>query len=385
MSAAPTQHRAPAVPLMQLDQNDPELLEELLGVVRRVASVGAFTLGAELETFERDFAEWCETPHAIGVSSGTEALTLVMKALGIGPGDEVIVPAYTFIATAEAVALAGGTPKFVDVDPVTQLITADIVAPHIGARTRAVIPVHLFGRTVEMDPLMDLARSAGIAVVEDCAQAHGARYRGRRVGSIGDAGCFSFYPTKNLGGWGDGGGVTTADPELADRVELLRSHGERPRYRHRIVGTTARLDALQAAILGTKLPRLEGWNDRRREIAAQLRDGLRETVVQAPAEPAADDDHVYHLFVVRADDRDDLREHLTAHGVGTAVHYPTPLHLTEAFAYLGVGEGELPVCEDLIRHNLSIPLSPFMDDGQVQHVIQAVQAYAPQEAPGLGS
>src|SRR5215207_8177128 len=265
---------APAanLPLLKLDPADPELLEELLEVVARVASTGAFTMGTELEAFEEEFAAYCETDHAIGVSSGTEAIVLALRALGIGAGDEVIVPANSFIATAEAVSLAGATPRLVDVDPLTHLITPEAAQAAIGARTRCVIPVHLMGSTVDMTPLLDVARAAGLAVIEDCAQAHGARYGGRRVGTFGDLGCFSMYPTKNLGAWGDGGAVVSGDAELAERVRLLRSHGEWPRYHHSIVGTTARLDALQAAILRVKLRRLEAWNDDRRRIGAALCD-----------------------------------------------------------------------------------------------------------------
>jgi dTDP-3-amino-3,4,6-trideoxy-alpha-D-glucose transaminase len=372
---------SPAVPLLRLDNGDPELLEELLGVVARVAATGAFTMGAELELFEKAFARWCETDLCVGVSSGTEAIVLALRALGIGAGDEVIVPASTFIATAEAVVLAGATPRLIDVDPETSLIDAATVAAAINERTRAIIPVHLFGQTVDMDPLMDVARTHGIAVVEDCAQAHGARYRGRRVGTIGDIGCFSFYPTKNLGAWGDGGAIITADAALADRVTLLRSHGERPRYRHRIVGTTARLDALQAAILNAKLPRLESWNTRRRAIGAMYRAGLADAAVTLPADRGAAHDHVFHLFVVRTQQRDALRAHLESCGVASAVHYPVPVHATEAFAVYGQPEGTLPVAERLSGEILSLPLWPTMEDAEVEAVIAAVRAFRPDETP----
>src|SRR4051812_11668856 len=334
---------SPSVPLLRLDNSDPELVAELLEVVARVASTGAFTMGDELEAFEQDFAAYCGAPHAIGVSSGTEALVLALRALGMGRGEEVIVPANSFIATAEAVVLAGAEPVLVDVDPETALITAELIAEHISPRTRCIIPVHLCGRTVDLDPIVALARRAGVAVIEDTAQAHGALYRGRRVGTIGDVGCFSFYPTKNLGGWGDGGAVVTADAGLADTVKLLRSHGEKPRYHHRIVGTTARLDALQAAILRVKLGRLEGWNDARRRLASRLDEGLDTGVLTPPSAPSQDGDHVYHLYVVRSGERDALREHLAERGVASAVHYPVPIHRTDAFAHLGLGPGSRPV------------------------------------------
>ena len=301
-----------AVPFVRLDRDDPELLEELLGEVRAVAEQAAFTLGSYVEDFETDFAAYCEADEAVGVANGTDALAMSLRALNIGAGDEVIVPGNTFIATAEAVSMAGATPRFVDVDPVSGLITAEIVERAINPRVRAVMPVHLYGATVDMDPLLEVARAAGIFVVEDACQAHGARYRGRRVGSMGHMGCFSFYPAKNLGAWGDGGAVVTSRPELADRVRLLRSHGERPRYRHRVIGTTARLDGLQAAVLRVKLRHLDRWNAQRRRAAAELRRALSGLALEVPAAPVAAGDHVYHLFVVRSEDRDLLRAHAGA-------------------------------------------------------------------------
>jgi dTDP-3-amino-3,4,6-trideoxy-alpha-D-glucose transaminase len=365
----------PKIPLLKLDHADPALLEELLEVVARVASTGAFTMGQELEAFEAEFAAYCETAHAVGVSSGTEALVLALRALEIGPGDEVIVPANSFIATAEAVSLAGATPRLVDVDPETHLITAAAVQAAITPRTRCVIPVHLMGSTVDMAPIVDLARAAGLYVVEDCAQAHGARQDGRRVGTFGDFGCFSMYPTKNLGAWGDGGAVISADAGLADRVRLLRSHGEGPRYHHSVVGTTARLDALQAALLRVKLRRLEGWNDDRRRIGGALRAGLAGTSVELPAPAAAGSDHVYHLFVVRTEQREALRTFLGERGIGTAVHYPIPIHRTGAYAELGLGAGSLPVAERLADQICTLPLYPLMPDDEIARVIEAVHEF----------
>jgi dTDP-3-amino-3,4,6-trideoxy-alpha-D-glucose transaminase len=361
-----------AVPFVRLDRDDPELIEELLDEVRTVATEGAFVLGAHVEAFEADFAGYCEAGEAIGVASGTDALALALRALGVGPGDEVIVPANTFIATLEAVSMAGATPLPVDVDPESGLITAEIVERALQPRVRCVIPVHLYGATVDMDPLLDLARAAGIAVVEDACQAHGARYRGRRVGALGDAGCFSFYPAKNLGAWGDGGAVVTNRPDVAERVRLLRSHGERPRYRHRAIGSTARLDGLQAAVLRAKLPRLDGWNDERRAAAAALRRALEPADVVLPAEPVDGGDHVHHLFVVRAADRDALREGLAERGIASAVHYPVPVHRTEAYAHLGFPEGSLPVAEELARDICSLPMFPGMDADDIAAVAAAV-------------
>jgi dTDP-4-amino-4,6-dideoxygalactose transaminase len=363
------------IPTTKLDPADPALMEELLAVVERVARQGAFTLGAELEAFEQEFAAYCGAPYAVGVSSGTEALVLALKGLGIGAGDEVILPTNSFIATAEAVSLAGARPVLVDVDPRTHLITAAAVEEAIGPKTRAVIPVHLMGSTVDMDALLEVTRPAGLKVIEDTAQAHGAFIGGRRVGTIGDVGCFSFYPTKNLGGWGDGGGIVTSDQAVADRIRLLRSHGEQPRYHHKIVGTTARLDALQAALLRVKLRRLDGWNDDRRRLGAALRAGLEPTSVHLPSPATPDGDHVYHLFIVRTPDREALREHLDAHGIASAVHYPFPIHRTEAYAELGMSEGSLPVAERLAEEILTLPLFPTMSDQDVSRIVEAVRAF----------
>ena len=362
-----------AVPFVRLDKDDPALLEELLAEVRSVAEQSAFVLGTHVEAFEADFAAYCEAEEAVGVASGTDALALALRALGIGAGHEVIVPANTFIATAEAVSMAGATPRFVDVDPDSGLLTAEIVERALNPRVRCVIPVHLYGATVDMDPILDVARTAGIAVIEDACQAHGARYRGRRVGALGDVGCFSFYPAKNLGAWGDGGAVVTNRPELAERVRLLRSHGERPRYRHRMIGATARLDGLQAAVLRVKLRHLDAWNAQRRRSAAELRRALHASGVLAPPAPVDGGDHVYHLFVVRAEDRDLLRAHLTARGIASAVHYPVPVHRTEAYAHLGYGQGSLPVVEELAERICSLPIFPGMTEDQIAAVASAVR------------
>jgi dTDP-3-amino-3,4,6-trideoxy-alpha-D-glucose transaminase len=363
------------VPFIRLDSAFPDLFAELMETVERIAGQSAFTLGPELESFEAAFAEFCGTGFAAGVSSGTAALEIALRALGIGPGDEVIVPTYSFIATAEAVSTVGATPVIVDVDPETALITAEIVEAALTERTRCVIPVHLFGRPVEMVPLLALCRARGIAVVEDACQAHGALYKGRPVGSFGDAGCFSFYPTKNLGGWGDGGALVTNDPDLDRKVRLLRSHGEAVRHNHELATGTHRLDTLQAAILEVKLRYLPGWNQRRREAAEALRAGLDQTAVVPPAPAAADSDHVYHLFVVRSGERDALRDHLDARGVASAVHYPTPIHLQPAYADHKQRPGSLPVAERLAGENCSLPIFPAITDEQIAEIVAAVQSF----------
>jgi dTDP-4-amino-4,6-dideoxygalactose transaminase len=377
LSPIDTQSGLAPIPVTRLDQADPILLEQLLEVVGEVARKGAFTMGAELEAFEHEFAAYCGTQFAVGVSSGTEALSLALRALDIGPGDEVIVPSNSFIATAEAVAWVGATAKLVDVDPETHLITAKHVAAAIGPNTKAVIPVHLMGSTVDMDPILELAAQHGLRVIEDTAQAHGAYYKGRRAGSMGDIGCFSFYPTKNLGGWGDGGAITTNDEAIAKHITLLRSHGESPRYHHRMVGTTARLDALQAALLRVKLRHLDARNADRRRLGAALRAGLEGTSVELPKLAHADGDQVYHLFIVRTKHRDALRAHLDQHGVSNAVHYPFPIHATEAFG--AAPAGTLPVSERLAQEICTLPLFPTMTDEDVARVIAAVASFEPEE------
>jgi dTDP-3-amino-3,4,6-trideoxy-alpha-D-glucose transaminase len=372
----------PNVPLTRLDNADPDLMEELLEAVRRIATTSAFILGAEVQAFESEYAQYCGTARAVGISSGTEALVLALRALDVGPGDEVIVPANSFIATAEAVSLVGATPRFVDVDRETAVITADAVESAIGPQTRCVIPVHLYGRTVDLDPIVSLARDRGLSVLEDACQAHGALLDGRRAGSMGDAGCFSFYPAKNLGAWGDGGALITNDDAIADRVMLLRSHGEVTRYQHEVVGTTARLDALQAAILRIKLRRLEGVNTERRRIGAALTGGLEDSPVTPPPPAMPGGDHVYHQFVVETDSREALRDHLASVGVASAIHYPVPIHRTPAYASAGLGEGSLPVAETLAGRICSLPIYPTMGEAEIGRVVQAVHEFA---APAVSS
>lgn len=368
--------RVPGIPITRMDNADPALMDELLATVERVAAAAAFTLGDELESFEREFADACGTRFAVGVASGTDALALALRALRIGPGDEVIVPANSFVATAEAVTMVGARPRFVDVDPDTALVTAAHIEGAIGPRTRAVIPVHLYGRTVELDAILELARPAGIAVIEDACQAHLARIGARRAGSVGDCGCFSFYPGKNLGAWGDGGALVTDDERIADAVRLLRSHGERPRYHHLVPGTTSRLDGLQAAVLRVKLRGLEDATARRRAVARALTDALASSDVQVPAPVAADGDHVFHQYVIGCDDRDGLRDHLGACGIASAVHYPTPIHLTPAYAGVGPGPGRLPNAEALAGRICSLPMHPSLDAAEIARVAGAIHAFA---------
>jgi dTDP-4-amino-4,6-dideoxygalactose transaminase len=300
---------------------------------------------------------------------------LALRALGIRPGDEVIVPANSFVATAEAVSLIGAVPRFADVDPDTQLLTAASAREALTPAVRCVIPVHLYGRTVEMDPVLALANEHGLNVIEDAAQAHGALYRGRRVGTIGDAGTFSFYPAKNLGGWGDGGAVLARSSETVERVRLMRSHGESPRYHHRIVGTTGRLDAIQAAILRLKLRHIDAWNVRRRAAAQRLREGIEGASIGLPEPARGDCDHVYHQFVVRSGERDALRDHLARHGIATGIHYPIPIHRSDAYRSLAGAGDVAPVATRLAGEILSLPIFPSITAEQIDQVAGVVRRF----------
>src|SRR5271154_208795 len=351
-----------------------------MSAIEDVAVTGAFIGGAVVEEFEGEYADWCEVSHAVGVSSGTEALALALRALDIGPGDEVVVPANSFIATAEAVSLLGARPRFADVEEDTQLVSAATIEPALTPAVRCVIPVHLFGRTVEMAPIMQLASERGLRVVEDAAQAHGARYRGRMVGTIGDAGTFSFYPAKNLGAWGDGGALVTNRAEIAERVRLLRSHGESPRYHHRMVGTTGRLDALQAAVLRLKLRRLEEWNEDRRKLAEELRAALSSSAVAPPVAPALGCDHVYHQFVVRTPRRDALRDFLARKGIVTGIHYPIPIHRSDAYRALEQDRDVAPRASRLAGEIVSLPMFPGMAPEQIERIGDAVSQFSGEAA-----
>ena len=378
MNAPTAMPEAPArVPFVRLDNGDQELMNELLATVADVAARGAFTLGAPVEQFEREFADWCGSKHAVGVSSGTAALELALRALKVGPGDEVIVPTNSFIATAEAVSAVGATPRLVDVDEETSLLTAEIVAAALTPATRCVIPVHLYGRTVEMGPLVELCESRDLYLIEDACQAHGSTYEGKRAGSIGHVGCFSFYPTKNLGAWGDGGALITDDEQIAAQVRLLRSHGEGARHHHEMPARTDRLDGLQAAILSVKLGHLDEANQRRRGAGAKLTQALAGSSVVTPAAVPEGRDHVFHLYVVRSSHRDQLRAHLEAEGVASAIHYPTPIHLQPAYADLGQGPGSLPVAERLAGEICSLPIFPGIEPTEIERVAAAVAAFDP--------
>jgi dTDP-4-amino-4,6-dideoxygalactose transaminase len=344
---------------------------EIDAAIRQVLDSGHFILGPNVAALEREVASYLGVSHGVGVASGTDALVLALRALNIGQGDEVIVPAYTFFATAEAVLLVGATPVFVDIDPQTYCLNVRQLEASITAKTKAVIPVHLYGHPASMKPLLEHARSRGLRVIEDNAQAFGADYEGRKTGSLGDVGCISFFPSKNLGACGDGGMVVTNDPGLAERVRMLRTHGWRRKYEPEMVGYNSRLDEIQAAILRVKLRYIDQWNNRRRELALEYVEQLSSLDIGLPSEtPGAR--HVYHLFVIRLKDRDIVATSLKNAGISTAVYYPHPLHLLKACNHLGYVTGSLPVAENASRETLALPFYPEMTPMQVSTVADAL-------------
>lgn len=362
-----------AIPQIDLAAGYRELRQEIDAAVARVLGAGAYVLGPETTAFEVEFAAYCGVSHAVGVASGTDALHLALRALGVGPGDEVITVSLTAVGTVAAIELAGARPVLVDVEALTGTIDPDLVERAVTARTRAIVPVHLYGQPADLAPILEAARrrSPPIAVVEDCAQAHGARYAGRPVGGWGEAAAFSFYPTKNLGAAGDGGAVLTPDPQLADRIRLLRQYGWRERQVSEVAGYNSRLDELQAAILRAKLPRLDEWNDRRRKLAARYAELLAGTPLGLPVERGKGR-HVYHLYVVQSPRRDALRAHLAARGIGSGVHYPVPVHLQPGYTRLGYPAGSMPVSERLAQEVLSLPLHPQLSEDSLRAVTDAV-------------
>jgi dTDP-3-amino-3,4,6-trideoxy-alpha-D-glucose transaminase len=370
--AAP--QRIVAVPLLDLKRQYVSIKGEIDAAVTRVLEGGWYILGEEVAAFEREFAAYCGVAHAIGVGSGTDALRLALAACGVGPGDEVITVSHTAVATVTAIELVGARPVLVDIDPTRYTLDPALLEAAITPRTHAVVPVHLYGCPADLDPIMEVARAHDLVVVEDCAQAHGAEYRGRRVGSWGRIAAFSFYPTKNLGACGDGGLVATDDPELAEQARLLRQYGWQERYVSSLKGLNSRLDELQAAILRVKLRHLDAWNERRRVLAGLYNDRLAGCGVILPNEPE-NAWHVYHLYAVRHPRRDELRAFLRQRGIGSSIHYPVPVHLQPAYHDLGRGGGSLPAAEAAAQEVLSLPLYPELDEQDLAAVADAVIAF----------
>ncbi len=361
------------IPLLDVGAAYRELKHEIDAAIQRVLDSGWYILGPEVEAFEVEWAAYCGARHAVGVANGLDALTLALRALEVGPGDEVIVPSNTYIATWLAVTAVGAKPVPVEPDPVTYTIGAERMAEAITPATKALLPVHLYGSPADLDPILSLATQYGLSVIEDAAQSHGARYKGRRIGGHGDAVCWSFYPGKNLGAFGDAGAVTSNDPEIADRIRILRNYGSRQKYVNEVPGVNSRLDPLQAAVLRVKLPHLDSWTDRRRQIADEYAKGLSEANVVLPHTPDWADP-AWHLYVVRSTDRDRLESRLGDAGVGTLVHYPIPPHMQSAYQQLGLNPDDLPFARALADEVLSLPMGPHLSPSDVSVVIDAVRA-----------
>ena len=384
------------IPFLDMKSPYDEIKDELDAAYHRVMEGGWYILGREVEAFEKEYAEYCEVKHCVGVGNGLEALHLILRAYGIGAGDEVIVPSNTYIATWLAVSYAGATPVPVEPDPRTYNIDPARIESALTERTRAILPVHLYGQPADMDPILEIARRHGLKVIEDNAQAHGARYKGRRTGGLGDAAGHSFYPGKNLGAFGDGGAVTTNDADLADRVRTLRNYGSKRKYYNEVKGFNSRLDELQAAFLRVKLRHLDDWNARRQKIASLYLEGLsggsadpHQSAIRHPQSAIPPVIHnpqsaivlpfvpswaspVWHLFVIRHPRRDTLQKALTGAGIGTLIHYPVPPHLSEAYADAGAGRRQFPIAEDVANTVLSLPMGPHLPDSGMQAVVRGV-------------
>ena len=362
------------VPLVDLKAQYASIRSEIDAAVAGVLERMDCILGSAVAEFETAFARYVEADEAVGVATGTDALELGLRAFGLRPGDEVIVPAMTFVATGFAVAAAEGRMVLADVDPETGTLSPEAFERAITPRTKAVIPVHLYGHPADMDPIVEVARGRGIRVLEDACQAHGARYKGKRVGSIGDAAAFSFYPGKNLGACGDGGLVTTCDGDVAHEVRMYRNYGQEQKYHHARVGTNSRLDTLQAAILGVKLRHLDAWNQARREHAGAYAERLSGLPLRAPA-PRGWAEPVWHVYWVRTSARDDLLAHLNENGVGAGIHYPVPIHLQECFKSLGHAAGDFPVAEAIAREEISLPMFAELTGDQLARTVSRVRHF----------
>jgi dTDP-4-amino-4,6-dideoxygalactose transaminase len=363
------------VPLVDLRAQFESIRAEIMPAIEDVFDSMQLFLGPQSRAFEGEFAAHCGASYCVGVGSGTEALHLALLAAGIGPGDEVLTVAHTFFATAEAIVMVGATPVFVDIDPETCLMDVSHLEARLTPRTRAILPVHLYGQMVDMDPLMELAARHSLLVIEDAAEAHGAQYRGRRAGSIGHLGCFSFYYSKNLGAYGEAGALTTSDPDLARQLVQLRDHGSERRYHHARYGFNSRLDELQAAILRVKLRYLDQWNAHRQHHAARYADLLADLPLRLPC-VAPDRSHVWYVYVVRTPERDALRQALAEREVATGIHFPVPIHLQPATVQLGYTVGDLPNTERAAREVLSIPMYAELSPSQLEWVADAVRHWA---------
>ncbi|HEY3423783.1 MAG TPA: DegT/DnrJ/EryC1/StrS family aminotransferase [Negativicutes bacterium] len=363
------------VPFLDLKAQYSQISEEVNNAFQQVLGAAAFSGGPYVEHFEEQFASFSQCSHAVGVGSGTEALWLALVAIGVGPGDEVITVPNTFIATAEAISLCGAKPVFVDVDENSLTMDPALIEAAITSKTKALIPVHLYGQMADMDPIMKIAKKNKLFVVEDACQAHGAEYKGKRAGSIGDAGCFSFYPGKNLGAYGEAGGVVTNNPEIASKVKRIRDHGQSRKYFHDVIGVNSRMDGLQGAVLGVKLKYLSSWNlsrIRNAELYCAMLSNEREVKLPVKMDYAH---HVYHIFAIRVQNRDDFIAAMAEKGIGCGIHYPVPIHLQEAYKSLQLGKGSFRVAEKTATEMVSLPMFPELRKDQIKYVVDSIDGF----------
>jgi len=362
------------IPLVDLRRQYNSIKEEIENKVKKVLEEGQYILGEKVRSFEKEFAEYCNAKYAVGVASGTDALVITLKVLGIGPGDEVITVPNTFIATVDAIARNGATPVFCDINPETYNIDVHQLERKITDRTRSILAVHLYGQPAEMNFIKKIADEFGLYVIEDACQAHGAEYMGRRTGSLGDIACFSFYPSKNLGACGDGGVIVTNSREFAEKARMLRNYGQKIKNRHDVVGFNSRLDEIQAVILRVKLKHLDKWNVMRRKWARFYNELLENSSVVTPVE-AKHAKHVYHLYVIRSKERDKLQQFLSRKGISTGIHYPIPIHLQRAYSYLGYKGGDFPITEKFAREILSLPMFPELEEDEVVYICDQIKRF----------
>lgn len=368
------------IPLLDLKAQYASIKTEVNAAIQEVLESQHFILGPKVDQCEKAIAAYSKCSHGIGVSSGSDALLACLMAENIGPGDEVITTPYTFFATVGAISRLGATPVFVDIDPATYNMNVSQIAAKITKKTRAIIPVHLYGQIADMDPVMQLAEQHNLIVIEDAAQAIGAEYKGRRAGSIGHYGCFSFFPSKNLGAIGDAGMIVTNDAQRADKLKVLRGHGAKPKYYHRIVGGNFRLDAIHAAVVSAKLPHLDSWTAGRQHNARRYDQLFRDAALPITLPVVNTDRHIFNQYVIRSSSRDQLQAFLQKKGVGSEVYYPVPMHLQDCFAYLGVKAGAFPESERAAKESLAIPVYPELNDAQAKYVVESIAEFVGQAA-----
>jgi len=363
------------IPFLDLKTQFREIEGEVLPMVKEAMENAAFIGGPQVSGFETEFAAFCESKYCVGVNSGTDSLRFALMAAGIGPGDEVITVPHTFIATSEAISQVGAKPVFVDILPDTYNMNASKIQRAIGPKTKAVIPVHIYGQPADMDSILEIAKRKNLVVIEDACQAHGSLYKGKKAGSMGLVGCFSFYPGKNLGAYGEGGAVVTQSEDIANKIRMIRDHGQAKKYFHDMEGYNGRLDAIQAGVLRIKLRRLPAWNEARRRNAQYYNESL--SPIKGVTVPTEADGchHVYHLYVILVDNRDGLQQYLNDKGVGTGLHYPVPLHLQKAYAYKGYKEGDFPVTESVAKRLLSLPMFPELTKAQIEYVAECIKQF----------